>query len=152
LSAEQNNESLENCAEPVRVLRGVLGLFTTAEIGQETEAEVKIRRELNEAVHRMLILGLILSTSVLFVGLALSVITHQPVPSKVESFEHLFIGIKKGSPSSILCLGILLLITTPVLRVIGSLIEFIDKRDWRYALVTSVVLIVLAAGVFIGSR
>ena len=131
-------------SESVRIMHGVLGLFTTPGIGIETEQEVKTRRELNEVVHQMLILGLVFSTVVLFVGLSLSTIFHTPLPTKVTGFHQLFEGLKKGSPPSVLSLGILLLISTPVLRVLGSLAEFMLKRDWLYTVVTSSVLLILA--------
>jgi uncharacterized membrane protein len=138
--------------ESVRIQRGILGLITTPEIGSETEQEIKARRELNEVVHRMLILGLVLSTLCLFAGLGLSAITHHALPSKVSGLRQILDGLKRASPPSFLNLGILLLIATPVLRVLGSLVEFAEKRDWRYVLVTSVVLIILAISVAVGSR
>jgi len=149
LSPEKTPEPIAG-SRSVQVLHGVLGLFTTPEIGPETEEEVKTRRELNVVVHRMLLLGLLLSTSVLFTGLALSAITRQPVPSRVLNFNELYHGLQKGTPQSVLSLGILLLIATPVLRVLGSFIEFIVKRDWRFTVITAVVLIILGASLFIG--
>ncbi len=140
----------EENPEHVHILHGVLGLLKTPEGGPETEQEVKTRHELNDVVHRMLILGLILSTVVLFAGLALSAIYHRPLPTKVSGFREMLEGLKTGSPPSILSLGILLLIATPVFRVVGSLVEFLIKRDWRYALITFSVLVILAASVFVG--
>lgn len=115
----------------------------------ETE-EAKNRHALNRVIHRILVLGLILSTTVLLGGLALSAITHQPVPAKVLNFKQVLDGLRTGSPASFLSLGILLLIATPVLRVVGSLFEFIATGDWRYAFVTSLVLLILAISTFVG--
>lgn len=133
-----------------RTLQGVPGIIKTPEIAPETEEELKARRDLNEAVHRMLILGLVLSIICLFAGLALSAVSHHPLPSKVSGFRQVFDGLRKASPASFLDLGILLLIATPVLRVFGSLVEFAAKRDWRYVFVTSVVLTILAISVVFG--
>jgi uncharacterized membrane protein len=141
---------LADDSETVQILNGALGLLAVPEIGPETEEEVKTRRELNVAVHRMLILGLILSTTVLCIGLVLSAVNPMPEPSRVTDFRLVFNGLRRGSPASILSLGILLLIATPVLRVLGSLIEFIGKRDWRYALLTSLVLLILGISVYFG--
>jgi uncharacterized membrane protein len=112
--------------------------------------EAKNRRELNQVIHRMLILGLILSATVLLSGLVLSAIVHQPVPSKALSFKQILGGLRTGSPASFLSLGILLLIATPVLRVVGSLFEFVATRDWRYAFVTFLVLLILALSAWVG--
>jgi uncharacterized membrane protein len=148
---DSNPEAAEESPEEVHVLRGILGLFTAPEIGAETEAEIKARHELNDAVHRMLILGLLLSTAALFAGLALSAITHHPLPTRVSTFREMLNGFKTASPPSILSLGILLLIATPVLRVFGSLVEFLIQRNWRYALITFSVLLILSISVLIGS-
>ncbi len=138
--------------ESVRILHGALGLITTPKMGPETERELKARRDLNDAVRRMLILGLVLSTVCIFAGLGLSTISHCPLPSKVSGLRQILDGLKRASPQSFLDLGILLLIATPVLRVLGSLVEFAEKRDWRYVFVASVVLIILAISVAVGTR
>jgi uncharacterized membrane protein len=143
-------DAVRDVSEPDRILHGIFNLFPAREIEPETEEEIETRRELNQVVHRMLILGLVLSTTTLFVGLALSAISHHRLPTKVLEFEEIFRGLKTGSPPSFLSLGILLLIATPVLRVFGSLAEFIGKKDWRFAIITSVVLIILAVSVIAG--
>lgn len=45
-------------------------------------------------------------------------------------------------------LGLLLLIATPVARVIFSLIGFLIEKDWIYVAITSVVLIILSVSLF----
>jgi len=45
-------------------------------------------------------------------------------------------------------LGLLVLIATPVARVIFSLIGFLVERDWIYVAITSVVLIILSVSLF----
>ncbi|MBP1602740.1 MAG: hypothetical protein H6Q06_2891, partial [Acidobacteria bacterium] len=42
------------------------------------------------------------------------------------------------------------LIATPILRVLGSFVIFLYERDWRYAGVTLIVLLVLAASLLLG--
>jgi uncharacterized membrane protein len=148
---EEDAETPENDSESVQILHGVAGLLAAPEIGPESDEEIEARLDLNHVVHRMLIVGLVLSTITLFAGLALSAVSHRPLPLSVSGFRQLFSGLKTGSPSSILSLGILLLIATPVLRVLGSLVEFLGKRDWRYATITFVVLVILAISVLAGS-
>ena len=48
----------------------------------------------------------------------------------------------------IIQLGLLVLIATPVARVIFSLIGFIVEKDWIYVAITGVVLIILTASLF----
>ena len=147
---EATNLARTNDPEPHLVQGNVPGFISTPEPEPETNRESEVRRELNQAVHRMLILGLILSTAALLAGLGLSVISHRRLPSKVLGFGEIFAGLKTGTPAGFLSLGILLLIATPALRVFGSLVEFVRKRDWRYALVTSIVLIILVISAVIG--
>lgn len=49
-----------------------------------------------------------------------------------------------GSGLGIIQLGLLLLIATPIARVVFSVFAFAGERDWLYVLVTLVVLAVLA--------
>jgi uncharacterized membrane protein len=84
------------------------------------------------------------------VGITLSLVFHNPFPSTVSPPKQVIKGLDRLSSSSFLSLGILLLIATPILRVFGSLIEFVVRRDWQYAAVTLLVLIILAASVLVG--
>jgi uncharacterized membrane protein len=139
------SDSLQTAHDILRIL-GAPGL--AADAGEEAEK----RRELNEMVHRMLSVGLAASTIVMLIGLFLSVILHRPLPSGLSSFRRIFEGLADGSPASFLDLGILLLIATPILRVMGSLVEFIKERDWQYATVVCLVLLIITVSVFVGSR
>ncbi|HMK39243.1 MAG TPA: DUF1634 domain-containing protein [Bacteroidota bacterium] len=49
-------------------------------------------------------------------------------------------------PDGIVQTGILLLVATPVLRVVFSLFAFARQRDWLYVVLTLVVLAVLSVG------
>ena len=141
-------DSKSGRSDSVHVLHNVLRLFTAAETEAEEEAEN--RRKLNQVIHSMLIVGLVGSTIVIFLGLSISEVLHRPLPSRVRGFRQIIDGLERGSPSSFLDLGILLLIATPILRVVGSLIEFVNRRDWRYAVITSMVLLILAVSVLVG--
>lgn len=48
----------------------------------------------------------------------------------------------------IIQLGLLVLIATPVARVIFSLIGFLIEKDWIYVAITSTVLIILSISLF----
>ena len=52
-------------------------------------------------------------------------------------------GIAEGHPESLIQLGLMLLIATPVARVAVSLVSFSIERDWLYVGITAVVLLVL---------
>jgi len=54
--------------------------------------------------------------------------------------------------AAVIQLGIVLLLATPVARVLLSLVEFILRRDHLYTTITSVVLVLLLYGLFLGGR
>ena len=135
---------------PARITHDVLKRFVRrdAEPGLETTAERW--HELNEVVHKMLMAGLTISTVLIVAGLILSGISRQPVPTSASGFRQALQDLKSGSPAGLLNMGILILIATPIIRVFGSLAEFIYRRDWRYAAITALVLLVLAVSLAIG--
>jgi uncharacterized membrane protein len=55
-------------------------------------------------------------------------------------------GVRHGSGKSIIEVGIYLLVLTPILRVVTSMILFAIERDWLYAGVTLLVLMLTLAG------
>ena len=107
-------------------------------------------QEINAVVHRVLILGLGLSTALMLFGLALELIQHGKLPDAMVPLDQIFTQLAALQPAAFLSLGLLTLIATPILRVIGSIIGFVYERDWRYALVTLVVLLVVILSIFIG--
>jgi uncharacterized membrane protein len=53
--------------------------------------------------------------------------------------------VSPGVADSLLHAGILILICTPVARVVISTIEYVAARDWHFATLTAIVLVELAA-------
>ena len=53
-----------------------------------------------------------------------------------------------GDRAAVIQLGVLILIATPVARVVLSLLAFARERDATYVAVTAIVLVVLLAGLF----
>lgn len=52
-------------------------------------------------------------------------------------------GALGGSGRSFIQLGVLALILTPITRVVLSLFDFLQERDWLYSAITAVVLTVI---------
>ncbi|MGZ3599298.1 MAG: DUF1634 domain-containing protein [Ktedonobacterales bacterium] len=59
-------------------------------------------------------------------------------------------GVLHGEPLAIISLGLLVLLATPVLRVIVSIVAFLLEGDWLYAAITTVVLLILVVSFFLG--
>jgi len=84
---------------------------------------------------RLLRAGVVLSTAALSAGLALSLAAG---PSALAT--------------NLLTLGVLLLIGTPVARVVVSSVAYARRRDWTFALLTLVVLGELIASIVAATR
>ena len=50
-----------------------------------------------------------------------------------------------GEPAAVIQLGLLILIATPIARVIFSVFAFAAERDWLYVAITLIVLAILLA-------
>lgn len=78
--------------------------------------------------------GSILSTALLAVGLGLA-----------------FVNLGAGA-DVYLNAGLVVLMATPVARVIVSVVEYAGERDWTFVALTSTVLLVLAGSLLVAIR
>jgi len=65
------------------------------------------------------------------------------VESHLNSVHGVLIGTLHGQAIAMIQLGLLLLIATPVARVIFSVGAFVLERDYLYVVISSIVLVVL---------
>jgi uncharacterized membrane protein len=70
------------------------------------------------------------------------------VPAPADRVAPIFEGIRHLDSRSIIQLGILLLIATPILRVAYCVFGFAAQRDKLYVLVSTIVLLVLLYSFF----
>jgi uncharacterized membrane protein len=97
--------------------------------------------------------GICLSALIMLTGIFFS-FAHRTVSvqrMKSDSFDYrpaaIWQGIRQGSGKSIIEAGIYLLLFTPIMRVLASMVLFaLGERDWVYALITLVVLLLTLAG------
>jgi uncharacterized membrane protein len=109
---------------------------------------------------RLLQVGVLLAASVVLVGGVMYVLAHAGEtanyrvfvghPAGVRRLPALVGGITRGDASAVIQLGILLLVATPICRVIFAVIGFILERDRLYVAVSLVVLAVLLFGMLRG--
>ncbi len=64
-------------------------------------------------------------------------------PASLRSITGIALGAVQGNGLSVIQLGILLLIATPVARVLFSVLAFARERDWLYVVISGIVLTVL---------
>jgi uncharacterized membrane protein len=108
-------------------------------------------RDLNEVVHLILIIGLYASVALMLAGVALDLYRSRALPVTVFSLSEALARTAQLRASGFFSLGLLLLILTPLLRVIGSVFVFAWERDWRFAGVTFLVMVVMIVSVLVGA-
>jgi uncharacterized membrane protein len=97
--------------------------------------------------------GVLLSAGVVLLGGVLYLVEHgqdppaykefEGEPRKLRSLTAVAANAFHGKSRDVIQLGVLLLIATPVARVLFSVFAFLLQRDWTYVVVTLIVLGVL---------
>jgi uncharacterized membrane protein len=100
--------------------------------------------------------GVILSAAVTLIGGIMYLAVHGTNPASFHIFAGepsglrtvggVIAGVVRGDSASIIQLGVLLLIATPVARVFISVIGFARERDWMYVACSLLVLALLVYG------
>ncbi|MFN6568478.1 DUF1634 domain-containing protein [Dendronalium sp. ChiSLP03b] len=106
--------------------------------------------QLANLLSNLLKYGVLIASAVVLVGGILYLIRHgaEPAgygvfrgePSEFRSPAGVLSAVLLGSRRGIIQLGLLLLIATPIVRVLISLVAFVLRREFIYALVTFLVL------------
>ncbi len=73
-------------------------------------------------------------------------------PAGYTSLTGIINGISKGSATEIIQLGVVVMIATPILRIIFSLVSFIVEKDRLYVLITLIVLAIITFSMFGGLK
>lgn len=113
-----------------------------------------------QLIGRMLQIGVFLAAAVTIVGGALLLAHYghtrpdfsvfRAEPAHLTSLGGIARGVREMRSESIVQLGIVLLIATPILRVAFTLVAFILQRDRTYVAITSLVLGLLLYGLVSG--
>lgn len=72
-----------------------------------------------------------------------SVFSYGNAPAEYTTWDGIFAGLFHFTAIGWIQTGVLILLLTPVLRVLLSLFDFLRERDWLYAIITAVVLAVI---------
>lgn len=122
------------------------------------------------AIARLLFWGALLGIAVLLLGLALHAargglqaegasldrLLHareEARPAEVfSSLGAIARGVSRRPPDplALAALGVLLLLATPVLGVALALVAFLRARDYRYVIISGIVLVILAVSFLVG--
>jgi len=110
-------------------------------------------KRVDEIIGTLLRTGVILAAAVVFTGGIFYLARYGSSPPHYAVFQgepgelsHVFAILRDAvalHPRGIIQLGILLLIATPVARVIFTVFAFVWERDWTYVVITLIVLALL---------
>lgn len=114
------------------------------------------KRDLEASLATVLTAGTALAAAVLLVGLVVYLLRDHGTQLDFKTFVArrqsgvfgVFRDAAQMDGASVMQLGLVLLILTPVTRVLFTLLAFLYKRDWMYVVVTAIVLSVLLYGLF----
>ena len=105
--------------------------------------------------------GVLLSAAIVAIGAVIFLLRHgleQPAyhvfhgePTPLRSIGGILGATRQLRGRGIVQLGLLLLIATPIARVLFSVVGFARQRDWLYVAITLVVLALLAFSLLAGS-
>jgi uncharacterized membrane protein len=84
---------------------------------------------------KILTAGVLASTGLLAAGLLLQLL-----------------GVEPGAASALTQAGLIVLMATPVARVVASVVEYVLERDWLFAMLTTTVLIILLGSLIVSMR
>jgi len=87
-------------------------------------------------VYHSLVLGMAVSTALFSLALGLQLLRA--------------LGVAAPDPTLLLRLGVIVMILTPVSRVVVSIAAFLRERDYRFAAITLVVLATLICSILLG--
>ena len=106
----------------------------------------------NQVVHNLLIIGLTASVVLILTGLIITLVGQQPVPHSMTPPGDIVAQIIHLEAAGYFTLGLLVLIATPVMRVILSAVTFVIEKDWRFTAITLFVLATVLVSIFLGKE
>ncbi|MEO8854452.1 MAG: DUF1634 domain-containing protein [Ginsengibacter sp.] len=114
--------------------------------------------DIESVMGKLLITGVIISGTLILAGGIFYMIqeglsiphfkTFRGVPSNLRSVKQICYGFVHLDSLSIIQMGLLLLIATPIARVIFSVIGFLFEKDYLYVLISLIVLAIIAYSIF----
>jgi uncharacterized membrane protein len=117
-------------------------------------------RDLDEVLAMALRGGVMLAAAIVVLGAAIYLIRHgfelpdyrafRGEPVALRSPGRIWATARTFTGRGVIQFGLLVLISTPIARVLLSVIGFVRERDWMYVLVTAIVFALLTYSLVAG--
>ncbi len=111
-------------------------------------SEVRLAKVLS----RLLLYGLTLAVVLLLAGVVLTVIRPDVVVARESSLLGLPSSLAALEPGGFFALGLLVLLATPVARVVALFFAFARRRVWLFAGIALLIIVVLSVSGYVGLR
>ncbi len=109
------------------------------------------KESLNRYVRIVLLAGMVVSVSTMVIGLLLYALNPHGWEEVSLSLGEIVEGLTEGNPIAVIDLGIVLLIATPLARVVAALGAFAAGRETKFVMVSLIVLFVILLAVLTGA-
>ena len=100
-------------------------------------------------VYLLLIGGMIVSNVLFGAGIVIALLHPAYVPLTTQwvrvhsQWSNVIHGLAAGDPISLMLLATMLLILTPIARVVVSIAAFATDRDYKFVVITSIVMLIM---------
>jgi uncharacterized membrane protein len=119
--------------------------------------------EMNDVIAYVLRIGVVISVILILVGTVLLFLqgssngftigelasTGSKINSSLFSFSDIVNGLLSYQGLDFMLIGIIVLIITPIARVIASVLSFMYERNWLYVVITLIVFIDIMVAIFV---
>jgi uncharacterized membrane protein len=107
---------------------------------------------LNVTISRVLVIGLLAAVTLLLVGVVRTIARPGLAPVHETSVQDIPRAVAALEPAGFFDLGLLLLLATPIARVVALLLGFVRRKMWLFSGFSVIVLAALAVSAFFGLR
>jgi len=111
-------------------------------------------RQAELAISQVLRGGVVISAAIILLGVVWFYLQMAITGHATLTYPHSLVEVAQqlaeGDPLSLVALGLLILLLTPILRVAISIVIFALERDWLYTVITLIVLLILLVSLLLG--
>ncbi len=108
-------------------------------------------RSMELFISRLMRASVSLSGVIIFIGLVLFLVTgDNSEPVNMFELNWMMFGAPFLEPSHVIFLGFMVLVGTPLLRIVASVVVFALSKDWIFTAITGCVLAILGISMLLG--